>query len=139
MEDRTLKRATRTSLVAGLVLSLCAPSVQAQSVLATVFKKYYKAKSVACESCHIKSENKDEHVLNDLGKVLAKFVDGKEINRRLEAIKDREDEEAEKVKEAVSKDFEEALKKLDELKAPSGKLYPEAIKAGEVEGTKPRK
>ena len=133
-----MKRATRTLLVAGLILSLCAPTLQAQSVLATAFKKHYSMKSVACEVCHIKTENKDEHPLNDLGKVLAKLVEGKAVNKRLEEIKDREDAAAEKVKEEVSKDFLEVLKKLDEMQAPNGKLYPEALKAGEIEGAKPR-
>jgi hypothetical protein len=133
-----LKRATRTLLIACLILALCAPTLQAQSVLATCFKKHYSLKSVACEVCHIKTENKDEHILNDLGKVLEKLVEGKEINKRLEELKDREDAAADKVKEEVSKDFLEVLKKLDEMKAPSGKLYPEALKAGEIEGAKPR-
>ena len=133
-----MKRKTRTTLVVCLISSLCAPAVQAQSVLGTAFKSYYKLKSVACEVCHIKTENKDEHPLNDFGKTMAKMVEGKDVSKRLDAVKDADEAAQEKVKGEIEKEFKEVLKKLDEMKAPSGKLYPDAIKAGELEGAKPR-
>jgi hypothetical protein len=129
----------RTLVVAGLTFSLVVPTVQAQSVLQTPFKKKYSLKSVACESCHIKTEDKDQHPLNDFGKILAKLLEGKNITPRLNAVEKADEAAKDKVKEEVCKEFLEALKKLDGMKAPSGKTWEEAIKAGELEGAKPRK
>jgi hypothetical protein len=137
-----LTHTTRTVVVACLILSLCTPLAQAQSVLGTVFKNKYKLKSVACETCHIKTENKDEHPLNDFGKLLGKMVEGKEMSKRIKETIDNEnapEAAKDKLKEELTKEFLEVLKKVDEMKAPSGKTYAEVIKAGEMEGIKTRK
>jgi len=39
----------------------------------------------------------------------------------------------------IEKEFLETFKKLEKLKAPGGKTYAEAIRAGEIDGTKLRK
>lgn len=135
-----MKQTTRILVVVCLITSLVAPAVQAQSVLGTVFKKKYALKTVACETCHIKTDNKDEHPLNDFGKICAKPLEGKKITPRLDEAEKLTDEAAkEKVKDEIGKEFLEVLKIIDEMKAPSGKTYAEAIKAGELEGAKPRK
>jgi hypothetical protein len=134
-----LNRTLRTLVVGCLILSLVAPAASAQSVLGTVVKNKYKLKSVACEMCHIKTENKDEHPQNDFGKMLAKMVEGKDITKRLDAVENAEEAAKDKVKEEITKEFLEVLKKLDEMKAPSGKTYADVISAGEMEGLKTRK
>jgi hypothetical protein len=139
VEERLLTHTTRTVVVACLILSLCAPLAQAQSVLGTVFKNKYKLKSVACETCHIKTENKDEHLLNDFGKILAKMTEGKQMTKRINDNENADEATKDKLKEELTKEFMEVLKKIDEMKAPSGKTYAEVIKAGEMEGIKTRK
>lgn len=134
-----MKKAMRIVVVFGLMLSMLAPAALAQSVLGTTVKKKYSLKNVKCELCHVKTENKDEHPLNDLGKDLAKLVEGKNITKRLDAVKDSDDDTKQKLNDEIGKEFMEVIKKLDEMKAPNGKTYAEAIRAGELEGAVPRK
>lgn len=108
------------------------------SKLGTLFKKKYALRSVSCNTCHVKGEEKD--VLNPFGKKIAKLLDGKSVAERVKAAKELEEEEDREEAEAqISEVILEALKKLDTMKTPCGKTYAEVIRAGEVEGTKARK
>ena len=68
-----------------------------------------------------------------------KLLEGKDVAARAETLKDLEKEDREKLTEELTKDLTDALDELDKLDAPSGKKYAEAIKAGEIEGTKIKK
>jgi len=137
-EDLALKRTAKTILTMWIVFSLGLPPAFAQTKLGTTFKKKYSLRSVSCYACHVKGEEKD--VLNSFGQELGKLLEGKNVTERLDAAKEiEEEEEKEEVLAVIEKEFLEVFKKLDKLKAPSGKTYAEAIKGGEIEGTKLRK
>jgi hypothetical protein len=129
----------RVFLAFWIALSLAMPPAFGQSEFGTTLKKKYKLRTVACQACHRPDEEESKETLNDLGKTLAKLIEGKGLSDMLEEAGVSEGEEKEKLKEAVEKEFLEVLKKLDEMPAPSGKKYAEAIPAGEIEGAKPRK
>lgn len=135
-----MKRITRTVLAVWLVASLLVPPVSGQTVLGTVLKKHYSLRSVSCNSCHIKETDeeaeKTKHKLTPFGEVIEKLVAGRQITERLDAVKDKE-EEQEEVKEAIKREFADAVKKLDLVKDANGKTYAELIQAGEIDGLKP--
>lgn len=82
-------------------------------------------------------KEKEKDVLNPFGKKIAKVLEGKNVTERFEAAKELEyEEDREEAEDQIAKVVFEALKKLDIMKAPSGKTYAEAIRAGELEGTK---
>lgn len=126
----------RVSMIAVVVTSLLSTAVRAEGVLGTAMKSHYRLRSVSCYSCHVKGE--DKSVLNDFGKTVLELIADKKVSERLAAVKDAEKEEKDRVKDAIEKEFLEALKKFETMKTPGGKTYAEAIKAGEIEGIKPR-
>lgn len=118
-----------------IAIAFIATPIYGQGKLGTFFKKRYTLRSVTCSACHVKDEEKD--LLNPFGKKIAKVLEGKNVSERIEAAKElEEEEEREEAEDQIAKVVFEALKKLDAMKAPSGKTYAEAIPAGEVEGTK---
>jgi hypothetical protein len=136
---QTVKQTLPVVVIAALALGPVTGPLQAQGVLGTAFKKKYALKSVACVVCHIKTEAEDEHPLNDLGVTLAQRLEGRNVTQRLDAAENADETAQDKVKEEVQKEFLDVLKELDAIKAPSGKTYPDALRAGEIEGAKPRK
>ena len=69
---------------------------------------------------------------------IAKILEGKDITKRITEAKKLDRAERDKALDAIKEEYLKALDKLDKMKAPSGKLYSEALPAGEIEGTKPR-
>ncbi len=127
-----------TGLVA-LSLTLMTPPTSAHSLLGTPLKEKYELRSVSCTACHLQEERvKSIEHLTPFGDDVAKILDGKAVTKRVEAAKDLESAERKKVYEAIQKEYVEALNKLDQMKAHNGKLYAEALPAGDIEGTKPR-
>lgn len=125
----------RTILTIWIVVAFVVAPVHGQGKLGTFFKKRYTLRSVTCSACHMKEKEKD--VLNPFGKKIAKVLEGKNVTERFEAAKELEyEEDREEAEDQIAKVVFEALKKLDIMKAPSGKTYAEAIRAGELEGTK---
>ncbi len=128
--------------------SLTVSPLLAQSELGTALKRHYRLRAVACNACHLKGENetddddaghKSRDALTEFGMVAAKLVEGQRVTERLDEVKDAASDDKKKVQEAIEADFVAALKKLDELKTPGGKTWSDAVRAGEVEGIKPRK
>lgn len=142
-----LKRLIRRVFVLSTVFSLTVSPVLAQSELGTALKRHYRLRAVACNACHLKGENdaddddashKSRDALTEFGKVAAKLVEGKRVTERLDEVAEAERDDKKKVQEAIEAEFVAALKKLDELKTPDGKTWSDAVRAGEVEGIKPR-
>lgn len=131
-----MHKTTTLLLLAAPLCWLIAPSDTAlgHSFMTKPFKARYELRSVTCYACHVKGEEKD--VVSDFGQELKKLLDGKEVAARAETLKDLEKEERDKLTEELTEDLIKALDELDKLDAPSGKKYAEAIKAGEIEGTK---
>jgi hypothetical protein len=130
-----MKEMARTMLALWIVFSLSLPPASAQTKLGRAFKKKYALRSVSCYACHVKGEEKD--VLNSFGQEIGKLLEGKNVTERLEAAKEiEEEEEKDEVLAVIEKEVLEAFKKLEKIKAPSGKAYGEAIKVGEIEGIK---
>jgi len=125
----------RTALTIWIAVAFIVTPVHGQGKLGTFFKKKYTLRSVTCNACHVKEEEKD--VLNPFGKKVAKVLKGKNIAERIEAAKKLEyEEDREEAEDQIAKVVFEALKKLDTMKTPNGKTYAEVISAGEIEGTK---
>lgn len=128
-------------LVFAVILgSVAAPSdVLAHIQLARPFKPRYELRTITCAACHDKEQKeKSRDALTDLGKDLAKLLEGKRISERIEEAKDFSGDERKEFFETIEKETIEALEKLDKMKAPNGKLYAEALPAGDLDGTKPR-
>jgi hypothetical protein len=138
-EDRALKNTIRIILALWLAGSMSVPPLQAQDFMSKVMKKEYRARSVSCTACHPKEEEeKTEDKLTPFGLVVAKLLEGKMVTERLNAAEQESKEAMEELEDEFEKEFPDVLKKLNEMKAPSGKTYEEAIQAGEIEGIKPR-
>ncbi len=120
--------------VVGLIVGV--PAAEGHTFMRKPFQKKYDLKSVSCYTCHIKG--KDKEIVTEFGKTLKTLLKGKEITARMKAVKGADRKAKKEVEEECTKDLVEALKKLDKMKTPSGKSYPEAIKAGDVEGAKPK-
>lgn len=128
----------RSVLTIWVAVAFIVTPVHGQGKLGTFFKKKYPLRSVTCNACHVKDKEND--VLNPFGKKIAKVLEGKDVAERIEAAKKLEyEEDREEAEEQIAKVVFEALKKLDTMKAPSGKTYAQAILAGEIEGTKLRR
>lgn len=124
------------------VAVLAAVSFVASTSLATSpFKKAFDAKYVkdsgnedfqaafrkaGCYTCHVKGKKKD--FLNAYGLELAALIEGNAKDRTDAARKDGSD--AKKAEEEkLLKELEAAMKKVEAVKAPSGKTYGELFKA----------
>lgn len=84
-------------------------------------------KKASCNTCHVKGEEKD--VQNAYAMELAKLIEGNAKERLAEAKKNGTDDSE---KEAIAKELEEAFKKVEEMKSPSGEKYGELLKAGKL-------
>jgi hypothetical protein len=142
-----LKNLIRRVFVFSAAFSLTVSPLFAQTELGTALKRHYRLRAVACNACHLKGENdsddedadhKSRDALTEFGKVSAKLVEGTRVTERLDEVQDAERDVKRKVQEEIESEFVAALKKLDEMKAPDGKTWSEVIRAGEVEGIKPR-
>lgn len=130
--------------------------VQSRATLAHApFKKAlqtkYNLKSVSCFTCHSRKADvaaKDLEAFsknsksfrNSFGKQLSKLLEGKNTTKRLTDVKKLEfkDPKKRKATEEVTKDFLEALKKIEPVKSPSGATYGELLKKGKLDGVKPK-
>ena len=122
-----------------LAAAILVSPASAHSQLGTPLKKKYRLRSVSCAACHLKEEREKsiEH-LTPFGKDVAKILKGKKVTERIESAKELDREERDKVLDAIEKEYLEALKTLDKMKAANGKLYKDALPAGEIEGAKGR-
>ena len=134
-----MKTVMSTAAATWLVMAILVSPAPGHSQLGTPLKKKHRLRSVACSACHNKEEKeKSIEYLTPFGKDIAKVLKGKKVTERLEASKELESEERKKVLDEIEKEYLEALLKLDKMKAPNGKLYKEAIPAGDIEGVNPR-
>jgi len=139
MHSKWLKVLTSSLVICGLVateIGLSTAQAQIEFRLA-LEKKYDKNITVTCNACHVALKPKT--VRNEtFGKELEKALAGKMVSKRLEDVKKLpiEDPAKVKVKEEVTAEFLEALKKVEALKAPAGATYGELIKQGKLDGVK---
>jgi hypothetical protein len=127
-------------MLALIMASVLVSQATAENRFALVMKKQYRLRSVSCNSCHPKEQEENTRdVLTPFGKDVAKIVEGLMLSDQVAEVEDATVEKKKEVYEKVDKQFQEALKKFNEMKAPSGKTYAEAIAAGEVEGLVIRK
>lgn len=136
-----LKNLIRRVFVFSAAFSLTVSPLLAQTELGTALKRHYRLRAVACNACHLKGddeEHKSRDALTEFGNVAAKLVEGKRVTERLDEVEEGDSDVKKQVQEAIEAEFVAALKKLDELKTPGGKTWSDAIRAGEVEGIKPR-
>ena len=106
----------------------------AQTLFRTQLKDKYGFKIVSCNTCHV--SGKPKTMRNDFGQLFADELAAKTVTDRLNKVKtlDRDDPKRKAVEETVTKEFHEALKKIEAMEAPGGGTYADALKAGEVDG-----
>ena len=130
-------RSCLTILGAIVVAWTVSTPASAHSFMKKPFQKRYSLKLVSCNTCHVKGEEKT--VINGFGETIQKLLDGTDIVSRARVCKDLDKEAKKKVEKELAEEFAVTLKRLDAVKAPSGKPYGLAIREGEVSGAKPRK
>ncbi len=108
----------------------------------------FDLKTVSCYTCHAKEEEVPKDKLaeyeenkkafrNTFGQEFDKLLKDKGLSAKIKAAKEAGNEAAEDAAKAEALDaFKEALKKVVDVKAPSGKTYGEELKAGTLEGVK---
>ena len=122
-----------------MAVTCCLSQAEAHSKLGSAFKKNYRLRSVSCHACHSKeSKKKKKDKLTSFGKTLVKLLDGQMITERVDALDGKSKDEKDEAWADITKGFLATLKKLDEQESPSGTKFGEAIRAGEIEGTRPR-
>lgn len=134
-----------SSIVLAGVVALCVAvllgntrEAQAQTEFKVALQKKYDGMTVSCNTCHVNGEEKK--VRNDFGKLFAKELEGKKVTEKLAAVKNLESDDPARVKarEEATADFLVALKKVEGQTGPGGKTYAELLKAGKIDGVKPK-
>ena len=133
----------------GLVVISQASPAFAQTEFKKALQKKYDFKTVSCFTCHLrKKEVSDDQQAafkenakafrNEFGKAFEKHLKGKDVTKRLADVKElaTDDPQRKKVREEVTKEFLEALKKLESEKSSSGETYGELLKNAELDGVK---
>lgn len=124
-----------------LLVLVTAISFSGSAFAISPFKKAFDAKYVkesgdkdfqtafrkaGCYTCHVRGKKKD--FVNAFGWELSQLIEGNAKERTDAAREDGSD--AKKAEEAkLVKEFEAALAKVEEIKAPSGETYGELLKA----------
>lgn len=122
----------------------------AQSAFSKALKAKYNLKSASCYTCHMRSSEIDEAdkakydenkkaFRNAFGKAFDPHLKGKDVTKRLAAVKELESDDPKKVKvtEEVTAEFLEALTKVEAEKSADGATYGELLKKGTLSGVKP--
>lgn len=125
--------------------SLLTGTASAHSQFMKALKAKYDFRTVSCYTCHAKGEDPKtgerygKEVRNEFGELFVAELKEKKIAERVLQLKETEDEaKEEEIEEAITKDFLDALQKVEAMKAENGKTFGELIKAGEIEGIKLR-
>ncbi len=130
-------RRSLTVLVAVSLVAVMTGSANAYTYMKKPLQKRYNLRLVSCNTCHVKGEEKD--VVNKFGETIDKLLEGTDIPQRIEACKEVDEETKKQMEKVLTEEFTVLLKRLDEIKAPNGKPYGQALRDGEIEGAKPRK
>jgi hypothetical protein len=113
-----------------------------QLVFKTALQKKYDFKTVSCLTCHAKGKDAKGKPLgkehrNLFGKQFEKLLKSKQVTKRLNDAKALKDAKAkQKVTDAVTAEFLEALKKVEQLKSPTGPAWGELLREAKIEGVK---
>lgn len=143
-----MKKISAVMLLCLAVLAINVQVASAHPEFKKELQKTYGLKSVSCYTCHMRksdvpadqlkafSEN-SKSFRNSFGKEFDKIMAGGKYSEKIKAAKDADDEAAEEAAEAEAvKAFKAALKKVVQVKAPSGKTYGEELEAGTLDGVK---
>ena len=136
------KRATAW-LCCAIVLAMNFSPVLAQTEFRKALQAKYNFRTVSCFTCHARVQPGTENpkqFRNDFGKLFDSHLKDKNVTERLNEVKSLSstDEKKKQVQEAVTKDFMDALEKIEGQDHPDGGTWGEALKAGKIEGTKLR-
>ena len=146
-----MNRLPHIALLFAAVLLVQSRTTLAHGPLRKALKAKYDFKSVSCYTCHSREDDivaedlaafemNKKAFLNPFGKQLGKLLDGKDITKRMAEVEELESDYPQKkmVIGEVTKEFLEALMKLESVKSPSGTTYGELLKQGTLDGVKPR-
>ena len=144
-----MKRAISMICCLAIVAAPVTPAL-AQSPFGKILKTKYNLKSASCYTCHMRSSeiSEDQQAAykknkkafrNAFGKALGSHLKGKDVTKRLAAVKKLESDDPKKVKvvDEVKVEFLEALAKVEAEKSADGKTYGELLKTGKLSGVKP--
>jgi hypothetical protein len=90
------------------------------------FQKHYDLKLVSCSTCHLKGEKKD--LVNEFGETIQKLLADTDVPAQMQVCKEADEETKDRIEKKLAEEFTVVLKRLDELKAPSGKAYAQAVR-----------
>jgi hypothetical protein len=143
-----MKKIFAVALVAAVAWAVQSSVASAHPDFKKEVTTQFGLKTVSCNTCHAKEEEVPKDQLeaykankkgfrNAFGQEFDKLMKEKGFSAKIKAAKVAENKPAEDAakKEALDA-FKEALKKVVDVKAPSGKTYGEELKAGTLEGVK---
>jgi hypothetical protein len=141
-----MNKCTISLTVAALLAACWTNAALASPLFVKSLREKYDFKLVSCFTCHKKGDDPatgepyGKEVRNEFGHVFEEALKGKDITARMNKSKaaleaGNEDEKA-TIDAAITKDFLEALTKVEAQKAADGKTYGDKFKAGEIEGVK---
>ena len=130
-------------LCCALVVAMNFTPVLAQTEFRKAIQAKYNFRTVSCFTCHARVEAGTENpkqFRNDFGKLFDAHLKDKNVTQRLNDVKSlsSSDPKKKEVQEEVTKDFMDALEKIEKQSHPEGGNWGDALKAGKVEGTKLR-
>ena len=158
-----MRKILLSTLTAIFTIGLFSGTASAHSQFMKALKAKYEFRTVSCYTCHSKKseiaeedlaefEEEPKHFRNAFGDLFLPHIEGKDIDDRAEksaalkkeardadseAAEEKLKAQAEEIDAAISKDFLEALEKVEAMKdKDTGKTYAELLKAGEVSGVK---
>jgi hypothetical protein len=160
MEGRFMKIRFVVLVLGILVLGEATNSASGSPLFAKALKEKYNLRTVSCYTCHAQTINPQmpvgKEVRNDFGKLFADQLVGKMIVARMadsknaaEAAQAAEDAgnmkladelraKKEQIDAGITKDFHDALLKVEPQKHSSGDTYQKILQAGDLERLKPK-
>ena len=143
-----MKKILAVALIAAMAWAVQSNVSSAHSSFKKEVQSQFSLKTVSCYTCHAKEEQVPKDQLdayeenkkgfrNAFGQEFDKLLKEKGLSAKIKAAKDADDDVAKDKAEAEALEaFKEALKKVVDVKAPSGKTYGEELKAATLEGVK---
>ena len=117
---------------------------QSQTVFKKALQKKYGYKSVSCYTCHKKGKDANGKSLgkehrNEFGEALHVLLAEKDVTNRIKEAKKGGGESRKKVYAEVTKEFLEALDKVEEMKSEDGATWGKLLDEGKLKGVKVKK
>ena len=102
------------------------------------FQEKHELKTVSCYVCHVKGKDAEGNLLgkehrNEFGRSIAKLLEGKNVTQRIKDARDLDEDAKQKVYDETTKEFLQAVEKVEKTKSSKGTTWEELIKAGDLD------